>query len=76
MQIRTKKTHTSFFSLECPKVYFLLTHRFLSQPWNMNSLPVQWTAEQETGRNMEGVGEEEEEEEGWSVCVDEVWWLV
>lgn len=59
-----------------PKVYCLVTHRFLSQPGAMTRLPVLWTAEQETGRNMEGVGEEEE---GWSVfvfvCVNEVWWL-
>lgn len=71
MEIRKKKTPSSFL-LHVPKVYSLVTHEFLSQSSNTARLPVQRTAEQETGRNMEGGGERVE---GVCVC-QEKWCLV
>ena len=59
--IREKKTQFSLL-LHVHKVYGV-THEFLSQSSSETRLPEQRTTEQETGRNMEGVGEEEEEEE-------------
>lgn len=66
-QREKSKTPRSFLLYVC-KVYSSVTHEFLSRSSCTTRLPVQRTAEQETGRNMEGV-EEEEEEGGVCVCV-------
>lgn len=63
MEIR--KTKKRSFLSHVRNVCDLVTHKFLSQPSSTTRLPVQRTAKQETGRNMEGV----EKEEGRSVCV-------
>lgn len=53
---KEKKTLSSFL-LHVPKVYSLVTHKFLSQSSNTTRLPVLRTAEKETGRNRVGGGE-------------------
>ncbi|TNN66842.1 hypothetical protein EYF80_022911 [Liparis tanakae] len=45
--------------------YGSVTHGFLLRPSGTTRLPAQRTAEQERGRNTEGV----EEEEGWRVAL-------
>lgn len=51
-----------YFLLFGPKVYSLMG--FSDSPSNMTRPAVQWTAEQETGRNKEGLWEGEDEDEG------------